>query len=747
MSYHTELAPQNPPSGWSPANPLIGTESPQGQWVWNGGGWELNSDFVYESTPIVEVNLQATTNDNFFFQSNPDEQYVGPYHRHEDGTLMIGDGIPDIEPKPESPPIGVSPANPLVGTLSPQGQWVWVGNSWEENSDFVYVHEMIPDEIIFRKIGYQDIQETREKVSDIFYKVWFESNTLSEEEILSMQTTIRDGIKQTGRNEDEPLVFYKKDRNTLESRKDLQGDAFEEICQYIFNNQIDDLDGRFSISVQEFDPTLPTTYYLRFRKLDSSFIGLIIAVKVEGEFIDVLNLSQLTKPKFGSRIDAEKAREVLDTNIFELLPNQTTRQDEINDFFTEFDNLIGPTPVFQDVDGDGVGEDIQNKEQDEQSRISFENQPNAFITRLDEQAEGSSINQGKTLESMRNRLNTYLGDVDNVIQTLEDDRPDYQNISDGFLKIRKPNQAIIVRAPGNDLLEFQKINPDTGKPSYLEDGFTITMWVRFVSKTSEGTLFNFGNPLEENGSGFRLETRTSIDSSGNYRRWIRLVVKDDYVRDNHFGDINAKRRPVGLSKGPLDYYAERNFHKLYPNIPNDDLNEWYFICATYNPQVVEVVNLDDDNPLLTDKEYWLNHKIYYNTLDNTEDDFPFISVGNRNDIVANSLEGARCKVEIISRSDLLRARGFKVDDLTVDAPAVDGLEEDENISVGENGDGNGVGEGEGNNGIEPSVGDVDNIINPSSEQSSEEEIERSLEEREEEETSSPTITIRNSGGY
>ena len=52
----------------------------------------------------------------------------------------------------------------------------------------------------------------------------------------------------------------------------------------------------------------------------------------------------------------------------------------------------------------------------------------------------------------------------------------------------------------------------------MNDGFTITMWVRFVSKTSEGTLFNFGNPLEEDGSGIRLETRTNVDGDGNYRR-------------------------------------------------------------------------------------------------------------------------------------------------------------------------------------------------------------------------------------
>ena len=74
------------------------------------------------SNPIVEVNLRATESDNFYFQVNPDEQYIGLYHRHEDGTLMTG-----------------------IGELE-------------------LVHDMNPDEIIFRKISYQDIQDTREKV-------------------------------------------------------------------------------------------------------------------------------------------------------------------------------------------------------------------------------------------------------------------------------------------------------------------------------------------------------------------------------------------------------------------------------------------------------------------------------------------------------------------------------------------------------------------------------------------------------
>ena len=85
---------------------------------------------------------------------------------------------------------------------------------------------------------YETIQEVREIVSDLFYKFWFESNTLTDEQVLSLQTTIRDGKKQTGRAESEPLVFYKKDRNTLENRQDLQGESFESICNDIFNNEI-----------------------------------------------------------------------------------------------------------------------------------------------------------------------------------------------------------------------------------------------------------------------------------------------------------------------------------------------------------------------------------------------------------------------------------------------------------------------------------------------------------------------------
>ena len=89
----------------------------------------------------------------------------------------------------------------------------------------------------------------------------------------------------------------------------------------------------------------------------------------------------------------------------------------------------------------------------------------------------------------------------------------------------------------------------------------------------------------------------------------------------------------------------------------EDFNEWYFICATFNPAINEDVSFDagtgegeQTNPtdplidLSHSTNYWLNHI-------NPSDGI----------FTANSGYGNRCKVEIISRSDLLRARGFKVD--------------------------------------------------------------------------------------
>ena len=86
--------------------------------------------------------------------------------------------------------------------------------------------------------------------------------------------------------------------------------------------------------------------------------------------------------------------------------------------------------------------DIMHPKRNQNNVIQFptaENKESAFITRLNSEADGA--NQNKTLESMRDELNEYLGDVDNVIEEFPE-LPEYTNKSDGYLKIRKPNQSI-----------------------------------------------------------------------------------------------------------------------------------------------------------------------------------------------------------------------------------------------------------------------------------------------------------------
>ena len=184
-------------------------------------------------------------------------------------------------------------------------------------------------------------------------------------------------------------------------------------------------------------PILTVTYKIRF-KLDPAH-EIIIGRWVEYEeptpprWTDLLNISQLATITSGKKLMPEKARDVLDTTISELLPTQTTRQDQVNTFFQDFNELIGETPPFSDIDNDGVSEYLTDEQysQESGSRISHENKPDAYITRLDDNA--NVINAGQTLQSMRNRLNSYLTDIDNIVQEVPDQRPTYVNKLRGYL--------------------------------------------------------------------------------------------------------------------------------------------------------------------------------------------------------------------------------------------------------------------------------------------------------------------------
>ena len=468
--------------------------------------------------------------------------------------------------------------------------------------------------------------------------------------------------------------------------------------------------------------------------------GLSITEYLFGEN-NPLNVSQfITLEKQQSIVDVERANEYLDTNIFELLPTGDTRQARIIRFFQELNALLPPTIETEqwdtDNDGnvdrliDGTWSGAEQYSQDNSISYAQDNtdgnidEEDAFIHRLKDTA--NDTNSSRTIEDIYNTVRPYLRDILEDTPGLEG-LPEYENQSSGYLKFRNLNQGIIVRNTNQEFVQGLDPNNPTWLTtdyiglidSYNNDGapydntqnfilnnagtgFTITMWVKFLDKVSEGTLFNYGNPTRTNNPfGFKLETYvvnkddpTIEGTSGgtDYTNFGEFVDANAYLSDtlNLFQNTNSERfvrlqvREFGQDVTAQNY--DRGFRssevgnptlsKYTWNAPElnketpagsdlrllnnahipEDFNEWYFICASYNPLITEpngesgglydnlngydlspASNRDAGNEPL----FWLNH-INPNT----------------GAYETNSGYGNKCKVEIISRSDLLRARGF-----------------------------------------------------------------------------------------
>ena len=123
-----------------------------------------------------------------------------------------------------------------------------------------------------------------------------------------------------------------------------------------------------------------------------------------------------------------------------------------------------------------------------------------------------------------------------------------------------------------------------------------------------------------------------------------MINDNETIRDSHVGTFGGTK----LDTTWIDENSTQseNFRRLQTTFIPEDFQEWYFICATFNPNVEEDDSFDLTGPDGEDynkvSNFWLNN---INFIDNS--------------FVINSELGNRCKVEIISRSDLLRARGFK----------------------------------------------------------------------------------------
>ena len=502
------------------------------------------------------------------------------------------------------------------------------------------------------------------------------------------QKVVRDGRVQVAtiphRTDGERLVLY---------RSDVKGNEEDiELLNYIYNNYFADGAPGGTHTLSDIQLYIDTSTVSDYNDITTLIVGTDIIDVNNGSLTETFyqdNLGQFVDFfETHSNIDVVKAAQILDTNIYELYPSELTKQQRINRFFQEYEKLKPPsTPVDEGaLISDGGNPDLTDTYVDDASDVfhwnydiagaPIDDEEEKFITWRQWWANQDPDNVNKSLEYIYEDLQSYYFAQEPVEPDIIDERPKYRSRSSGYLKVRTLNQAIVVR--NEESSDIGLIGPDEENPIWRDTGFTITMWVRFLDKVNGGTLFNFGNPLRNNDpKGFMLETFVEEFEfgSGEYppgffttsaekedvERFVRLVVRDSdgIIRDSHVGNPwNITGQAINHDGTRTDMSTFENQSDLsvispfnYTRIPID-LREWYFIVATYDP------NIDEDG---SDGQ---GHGECVDDPDGSTpacDHDPDFWRGNIDELgyTPHSGFGAKCKVEIISRTDLLRARGFK----------------------------------------------------------------------------------------
>ncbi len=649
------------------------------------------------SNPIIQVDLIAEPG-QFVFAATGDP-YTGYYHIHEDGTIMIGQGV--------------------LGVTHPMNETEILIQAFETTAaqpDIEETVEIQQDNVVSLIEDINDNTQVpltkqliKELVHDKIVKL-FGKMDISPEVLLQNQKTIRGGNIVTSRTSDDLLVLYQRDGDMYTDNEEetikinllvdsiyfsLPG-AGEIILPNINMGTINSLTNSFQLYKNETDTE---TFYKLATNIQSPNAPNIIVVghiKSDGTILNALNIGQLIYTNTNIQYDLNKAKSVLDTEIDELLPQANARQQLIDDFFRLWAELRPPQyPTYLDTDEDGFTdfitfEDFENFTQNNISNAANPN--NKFITWLQEQEDLPNTN--KSLEWLYKDLQNFFAESLSNPESIQDPRPLYIPKSSGYLKLRSLNQSILIRKQeGTDV---GLIGRDLTNPKYLDSGMTISIWVRFLNKDQTGTLMNFGNPYGDIGSkGFALETvilksDDVVDINSNIHpdvaellgltnaqitfgeataaiantsttgyenifkdtdtvRFLRLSVinKNNVYVDNSIpvlisGTSTApKSIPRYSNTGPIPQIGnERGIELLtYTQIPIN-FDEWFFINASYDPNITQ----SEMNINLYNVEYWNNQ---YNPTQQTFTD--------------NSGEGNQCVVEYISKSDLIRARGFRVE--------------------------------------------------------------------------------------
>ena len=158
----------------------------------------------------------------------------------------------------------------------------------------------------------------------------------------------------------------------------------------------------------------PASFHILSESLWDSTLGVwhdptpLETLKGEGLIDDPSNISQYIAFDTESvSINPDKLNEVLDTDVFELLPTQLSRQDEINAFFNSYFKLrSGSTPPFctdedtgavtldnnEVIDGlTACGNNLNYIQWRDENDISYdEDMSGLFITRLNSEANADN---------------------------------------------------------------------------------------------------------------------------------------------------------------------------------------------------------------------------------------------------------------------------------------------------------------------------------------------------------------------
>jgi hypothetical protein len=548
-----------------------------------------------------------------------------------------------------------------------------------------------------------DLNDVLKKIADVL----IESPVVNPDILNQNQKTFRDGLVSIGRENSDKLITYQSE--TLANQEDLalgdNGQSLQSIVDSMVGT-IAQVDVQLLLQGDDSLGSIILTNNGISYNVTSLITNTILNEDGTETIQNPINVSQfLNISKISQNVDPDLAKENLDINIHELLPTPSTRQERVDKFFEEFDTLKGWKPDFE-INNGLVSDEFIASGSDEYSEdhdiSAAQNTPDigiteeeSYITRLVD--DENSNNQGKSLQSLRDNINEYLKDIDQEFPEPQDERPGYTNRSDGYIKFRNLNQGIIIRNTQQPFLDG--LHPENEE--YLDTGFTITQWVRFKDKVSQGTLFNFGSPTRDNDPfGFKLETfvlnkndkygmgscanatwhemlveRTCQQNHGggwdynesvldenffansDTERFVRLVVRENLstIRSSHMmaGGVSY-RRPGCPEFGNLHLSTEDDFGDengyttqshliLHTRIPVDS-QEWYFICATYDPDIKE-----DESYVEHSDSDWSKFDFWMGNLD-----------GDGHTYKWKTGWGAKCKVEIISKTDLLRARGYKV---------------------------------------------------------------------------------------